>query len=94
MTDRNLELEITTHPREEMLMELEETISSGLFGIMITYPEHIEFKLKPKDEWVKVFYRWTYICSITQAQYLRFVDDESSLNKDFRTDDNNKADSL
>lgn len=57
MTDRNLELEKITHPREEMLMELEETISSGLFGIMITYPEHIEFKLKPKDEWVKVFYR-------------------------------------
>ena len=94
MIDKNIEYEMTRHPREDRLMELQETINTGMFKIMTTYPVHIEFKLKPKDEWVKVYYRWQYICSITQAQYLRFVDDESSLNKDFRKNDNDKAKSL
>lgn len=92
------QLEKITHPREDRLMELQETISTGMFKIMTTHPEHIEFRLKPKDEWVKVFYHWQYICSITQAQYLWFVDEESSFNKDFtsskKEDDNPNSDSL
>ena len=57
MIDKNIEYEMTRHPREDRLMELQETINTGMFKIMTTYPEHIEFKLKPKDEWVKVYYR-------------------------------------
>lgn len=62
--------------------------------ILSIHPEMVEFVIHPHDDMVDVKIWGATYCVITKRQYHLLADDESSLNKDFRKDDDNKANSL
>lgn len=62
--------------------------------ILSAHPEMVEFVIHPHDDMVDVKIWGATYYVITKRQYHLLADDESSLNKDPRKDDDNKASSL
>lgn len=63
--------------KEDRLDELLETLTPKLLETILAKPTDVEFRLKPGSEWVPVYYKWKYICSIAKEQYKWFADEDN-----------------